>query len=103
MEVSHEVPQGCVTGLWHRGDRGKIVKRGRGGQVEDYIRVLGAERRREVTREEKVPIRTDTDEAQEPLRDHSMMEWLPFTYMKGFGLNIKHTTKVKPHRCLLRW
>lgn len=75
------MPQESVTGPWHKGERGQIVKGGKGRQAENYYRMLGVERRREDVREEKVPIMADTHEAQEPLRDHDVMEWLPFMYV----------------------
>lgn len=75
------MPQESVMGPWYRGDRGQIIKRGKEGQVEDDTRLLVVERRREHVREEKVPIMANACEAQEPLRDHSVIEQLPLMYV----------------------
>lgn len=74
------MPQESVTGPWYRGDRGQIIKRGKEGQVEDDTRLLVVERRREHVREEKVPIMANASEAQEPLRDHSVMEHFMYVH-----------------------
>ena len=67
------MPQESVTGPWYRGDRGQKIKREKEGQVEDDTRLLVVERSREDVTEEKVSIMANACEAQEPLRDHSVM------------------------------